>query len=204
MRPRSRGMRAMSRTLPEGAFVYEHAARRTPSRVVGASGPLRGSIPDQVGFSKSRRAARSKLSPPPIRVWCAAVNRLIVAWIVALALVLIELMAGGTRLVFSLPCYALLAGAAILAVFRKPDPRYHPAADAILVTLILFGYILWRATVSPIEYLWWTDFLMVLGCLAVYFLTAFHLTSLRERRIIIGALLVLSVFEILFGVRQFA
>ncbi len=113
-------------------------------------------------------------------------------------------MAGGTRLVFSLPSYGLLAIGAFVAIFRRPDPRYKPATDAIIVTLVLFAYILWRATASPVEYLWWTDFLMVLGCLIVYLLTAFHLTSIRERRIIVISLLVLAVFEILFAVRQFA
>jgi O-antigen ligase len=132
------------------------------------------------------------------------VNRIVVASLVAFAIVLIELMAGGTRLVFSLPTYLLLGVAGLIAVFSKADRRCKPAFDAVVVTIVLFAYILWRATASPVEYLWWTDFLMVLGCLAVYFLTAFHLTSVRERRVIVGALLILAVFEILFGIRQFA
>jgi O-antigen ligase len=147
---------------------------------------------------------RSKLSLQTIRVWSPGVNRIVVASLVALAIVLIELMAGGTRLVLSLPSYSLLAVAGLISIFSKADRRFKPAFDAVVVTIVFFAYILWRATDSPVEYLWWTDFLMVLGCLAVYFLTAFHLTSLRERSVIIGALLILAVFEILFGIRQFA
>jgi len=132
------------------------------------------------------------------------VNRIIVACLVAFAIVLIELMAGGTRYVFCIPSYTLLGCASLIAIFRRPDRTSKVAADAVIVTLIVFAYILWRAALSPLEYYWWADFLSGLGCLCVYLLTAFHLTGLRERRIIITALLLLAVLEILFGIRQFA
>ena len=131
-------------------------------------------------------------------------NRIIVACLVAFAIVLIELMAGGTRYVFCIPSYTLLGCASLIAIFRRPDRTSKVAADAVIVTLIVFAYILWRAALSPLEYYWWADFLSGLGCLCVYLLTAFHLTGLRERRIIITALLLLAVLEILFGIRQFA
>jgi hypothetical protein len=46
---------------------------------------------------------------------------LLVGLLVA-AIVLIECMAGGTRLVFSLPSYMLLAIGALVTAFRRPEP----------------------------------------------------------------------------------
>ena len=45
---------------------------------------------------------------------------------------------------------------------------------------------------------------MVLGCLAVYFLTSIHLTGIRERRIILWTLFVLAAVNVFMGLRQFS
>ncbi|MEO8352814.1 MAG: O-antigen ligase family protein, partial [Chthoniobacteraceae bacterium] len=72
------------------------------------------------------------------------------------------------------------------------------------VTIVFIGYVLVRAANSPVTYLWWIDFYMVLGCLLVYLLTTFYLTGEKERAAVIWALLILAVLEIFVGLRQFS
>ena len=120
------------------------------------------------------------------------------------AIVLIECAIGGTRLVFSLPSYSLLALAAVATVFSRPPGDSRPSLLCLGISAVFFGYILTRAMRSPVDYLWWTDFYMVLGCLTVYLLTAFYLTGVRERTIVIWTLFVLAALEVFIGLRQFA
>lgn len=126
------------------------------------------------------------------------------AGLLALSIVLIELLIGGTRLVFSLPGYAILSVAAILglaAVGRRPARANIPC---LTISAIFFGYILYRAAHSPWDYLWWMDFYQVMACLMVYFLTATVLTEVRARVWIVVSLISLAVIEFGFGLRQFA
>lgn len=128
----------------------------------------------------------------------------VLAAIIAGAILLIQCLIGGTRLVYSLPAYGLLAVGALIACFRAPRPDARPRLDCLAVSIVFFGYILARAALSPVGYLWWTDFYMVLGCLVVYFLTAYYLTDARSRVIVLWALFVLAVVEVFFGLRQFS
>ncbi len=119
------------------------------------------------------------------------------------AFVLIQCLIGGTRLVFSLPAYGLLAMAAILSLGALRRPAARVDGLCLGVTAVFFTYILARAAVSPWDYLWWQDFFQVLGCLAVYGLVALHLDSARARLAIVAFLLVLAGFEFFIGLRQF-
>ena len=74
----------------------------------------------------------------------------------------------------------------------------------MLVSAGFFFYVLVRAAFSPVPYLWWTDFLMVLACLIVYILTAVHITSARDRTIVLIVLLAIALAELLVGLRQFS
>jgi O-antigen ligase len=123
--------------------------------------------------------------------------------LLAAAIVLIQCLIGGTRLVFSLPAYGLLAMAAILSLGALRRPAARADAACLAVTAIFFGYILTRAAWSPWDYLWWQDFFQVLGCLAVYGIVALHLDSARARLGIVAVLLVLAGFEFFIGLRQF-
>ncbi|MHA3771141.1 O-antigen ligase family protein [Verrucomicrobiota bacterium sgz303538] len=127
----------------------------------------------------------------------------VLAAILACSIVLIQCLTGGTRLVFSLPAYGLLAVGAILTVFRGPRRDALPRLECLLVSVLFFAYILGRAAFSPVGYLWWTDFYMVLACLVAYFLTAYYITDSRSRTIVLVALFSLVVFEVLVGLRQF-
>jgi O-antigen ligase len=119
------------------------------------------------------------------------------------ALVLIHCLIGGTRPVFCLPAYALLAVAGVLA-FRSP--RFHPAGPSrcILATGLLFSYLLARLALSPVPYLARADFFLMLGCLLVYLLTARVLVASRQRIVVVGVLLALGIVHTGVGIAQAA
>jgi O-antigen ligase len=119
------------------------------------------------------------------------------------AILLIECLIGGTRLVFSLPSYAIVATAAVLTLASIRQPVARPSLLCLGTTAVYFAYILARAWKSPVPFLAWMDFYMVLTCLAVYLLSALYLTQTRLRTAIIVALLTLAVVEIVLGLRQF-
>lgn len=113
-------------------------------------------------------------------------------------------MISGTRLVFSIPSYGILALAGVLSLFMSRRVKASPSLACMIVSAIFFTYILVRAAHSPIDYLWWQDFYMVIGCLLVYLLTAFYITSPRDRGIVLIALLAMAVLHVFIGLRQFA
>jgi O-antigen ligase len=137
------------------------------------------------------------------RYFAPALNALY-AGLLALSIVLIEFLIGGTRLVFSLPAYAILVAAAILSLpvlGRKPARANIPC---LLISAVFFGYILYRAANSPWDYLWWNDFYQVIACLMVYLLTTTVITDTKPRVWLVITLLALAVVEVCFGLRQFA
>ncbi len=119
------------------------------------------------------------------------------------AMWLIQCLVGGTRPVYCLPAYALLALAGGLSVFSFGRPIPRPDLRCLWVSAVFFAYVLLRAALSPVEYLAWMDFYMVLGCLVVYLLTALYISSSRLRMIVILGLLVLAAAEVGVGLRQF-
>ena len=140
---------------------------------------------------------------PETRYSPRALNALY-AGLLALSIVIIELLIGGTRLVFALPAYAFLVVAAILSLpvlGRKPARANIPC---LVVSAVFFGYILHRAANSPWDYLWWSDFYQVVACLMVYLLTTTVLTDTKSRIWLVLTLLGLAVVELGFGLRQFA
>lgn len=134
---------------------------------------------------------------------CAIVNYVYLALLVS-ALSLIQCLIGGTRLLYSFPSYCLLGVCGVLtlfSVFRRPKER--PDSWCLLASVGVFAYILARAKFSPIDYLARQDFFMVLGCLLVYFLTTFFLTTTRDRLIVIASLFVMVVLHVYVGSIQF-
>src|SRR6266511_2610547 len=135
---------------------------------------------------------RHRCHPTQNRYSAPALNALY-AGLLALSIVLIELLIGGTRLVFSLPAYAILVAAAILslpALGRKPARANIPC---LAISAAFFGYILYQAAHSPWDYLWWMDFYQVIACLMVYLLTTTVITDVRSRIWVVIALLALAV-----------
>ncbi|MGB8356501.1 MAG: O-antigen ligase family protein [Chthoniobacteraceae bacterium] len=124
--------------------------------------------------------------------------------LLSVAFLVIECLAGGTRLIYSLPVYGLLGIASLLTVFSPRGAR-TPARPACLISsAVFFGYILARCYLSPVEYLSRQDFFMVLGSLAVYLLTALHIVKSRHRMILLGVLMVIALGQVAVGLIQFS
>jgi O-antigen ligase len=128
---------------------------------------------------------------------------LIATFILALALVGMQALIGGTRLVFSLPIYGLLALIGLLSLFSS---RAKPAASRLCVwsTIIFLGYILVRAWFSPVPSIARPDIFSVLGGLVVYFFTACVLTSARRRMSLLVFLVVVALVQVVIGAIQFS
>ena len=128
----------------------------------------------------------------------------------AAAWVVIQCLIGGTRLLFSLPAYGLLALGAILTLaslrtWREPPGgrRAQPGALCLLTTWLLGAWVIFRACHSPVEYLALPDLYMMMGCLMAYLFTVYHFTGMRDRSILLGVLWVLAALEVWCGLIQF-
>lgn len=128
-------------------------------------------------------------------------NALATALLIA-ALILIQCLIGGTRLLFSLPAFALIGAALLTALAAGKRLPGRGGKAAIATVLLTFAYVLARAAMSPFQHLWWPDFLSALACLGVYLLTAYYLNR-QERSAVIFVLLALAVGELFVGLRQF-
>jgi O-antigen ligase len=131
------------------------------------------------------------------------VQILIVILLVA-GMLLTQALMGGFSLLFAIPGYSLIAAAGILAIFHSKR-RLHPGIGipALVSTLLMVGYVVWRSLTSPVEYLARTDFFMVLAALIVYLLTACYLKTSRQRFWVLFALLTFSLLHTFAGVLQF-
>ena len=109
----------------------------------------------------------------------------------------------GTRLVFCLPAYALLAVCAFVLPFVRRAGR-EPDRWCLGVVAVFFAYILARAYQSPVEYLARMDIYMVLACLVAYGVSAFAFQRPGVRVALMVCVFGLAVMEVVFGIRQFA
>ena len=120
------------------------------------------------------------------------------------AVAVVQALVGGTRLLFALPAYTILAVIALLSLVDLRRPKLSPNGWCLGSSALFFGYVLARAFFSPVVYLAREDAFMVLGALIVYLLTACYLTDPRRRLWVLGGLLVLAVANLAVSVRQFA
>lgn len=122
--------------------------------------------------------------------------------LLALALAGMQALIGGTRLVFSLPIYGLLAGVAILSLLIG---RSKPAAGRVCLvsSALFFGYVLVRAWFSPVPYIARTDVFSVLGGLVVYFFTAGIFVSAKRRIYLLIFLVLVALGQVVIGAIQF-
>ncbi len=118
-------------------------------------------------------------------------------------LALIQVLIGGTRLLFSFPAYSLIAIAALIAVALLPRPKTRTDFLCLCASGIFFGYIIFRALASPIAYSARPDLYSVLAALTVYGLTIL-LSSSTMRMALIVSLMTLAVPHVLIGVIQFS
>ncbi|MGI8956481.1 MAG: O-antigen ligase family protein [Chthoniobacterales bacterium] len=130
-------------------------------------------------------------------------SELLAAVIVALSLAAIQVLVGGTRLVYSLPVHALLGVAGLLAVFSLRRRKPAPKRLCLWATAVFFSYILARAWFSPVPYLARTDIFSVLAGLVIYLSVAFLITSAPWRMTILLFLLVVALVQVWIGAIQF-
>ena len=125
--------------------------------------------------------------------------------LVSLALVAIDALIGGRRLVLSLPCYGLLSIAAVATLFahnRRHIPRR--LLWCLAASGVFFAYVIVRTLASPVEYLARTDLYMVLAALLLYLLVVLHMNSSGRRLWLVAVLLALAGANVVVAVIQFA
>jgi O-antigen ligase len=126
------------------------------------------------------------------------------AVLVVVSLILIQALIGGTRLIFSLPAYAVLGITGLLCLFLVARPKPRPDQLCLTATALLFAYILARALYSPVPYLARTDIYAVLGGLIIYFFVACVFTSAKARMLVVAVLLTASLVHVMVGAIQFS
>ena len=125
------------------------------------------------------------------------------ALLLATALAAIQVLIGGTRLLFSLPAYGLVALIGLLAIFSLRRPRPEPNQVCFASAALFFGYVLIRALLSPVDYVARPDIYSVLAGLIVYFFVACLLTDAKRRMWLLFFLLALALVHVLIGAIQF-
>lgn len=123
--------------------------------------------------------------------------------LLSVALILIECLIGGTRLIFAYPTYALLGVGAILSLPGLLRPVSRPSTPLLLSTFLLAGYVAVRAWYSPYDYLARPDLYMTGACLIVYLLTALYFTRSRPRLAFVGVLLAFAILQTWVGYKQY-
>lgn len=127
----------------------------------------------------------------------------LLAILLGAALVLIQCLIGGTRLLFSFPSYALVGLAAVAALFFVRRPLSKPSTQCVVATVLLAAYVLLRAAFSPQAYLARPDAFMAAACLLVYLLTAYYLQGSRPRIWLVFSLLGVALVHVGVGAAQF-
>jgi O-antigen ligase len=125
------------------------------------------------------------------------------AFLLATAFAVIQVLIGGTRLLFSLPAYGLLAaiGLLTLASLRRAKPA--PDQLCLVSAAVFLGYILTRALLSPVAYLARADIYSVLGGLLVYFFAACIFTRAKQRMFFVFFLMAVALVHVFIGAIQF-
>ena len=124
--------------------------------------------------------------------------------LLSLAFIQMQCMVGGTRLLYSLPAYGLLALAATLTLTSIRRIRSAANLSCLLATTLCFSYLLIRSSSSPVDYLAWPDFYSIMGCLMAYLLVSIHLTKPTDRIGFVMVLLAMAVVQVFIGLIQFS
>ncbi len=124
-------------------------------------------------------------------------------FLLATAFAVVQTLIGGTRLLFSLPAYGILAVIGLLTVFSLRRGKPQPDQLCLAGSAVFFSYILSRAYFSPVEFLTRADIYSVLAGLIVYLSIACILIKAKQRMLILSFLCVLGIIHTLIGVVQF-
>jgi O-antigen ligase/Flp pilus assembly protein TadD len=130
------------------------------------------------------------------------VNYLYIALLVV-GLVLIELLIGGTRLVFSLPTYGILALVSFLSLYSFRRSQVPANLKCLIAAGAFAGYIILRILFSPVDYIARADLFMLLGSVMIYLFVALYLTVPKYRFIFVMTLLVIALVHVTIGGIQY-
>lgn len=122
--------------------------------------------------------------------------------LVALALISIQVLIGGVRLVFGLPAYLLLAVGALVSLLAVKKV-VRPAGVCAATVLAMVGWVVARALTSPVEYLARADLFMILAAVLVYFLTTMYSNGTKARLALVVVLLICALAHVAVGAIQF-
>lgn len=125
------------------------------------------------------------------------------AFLLAATFAVIQVLIGGTRLLFSLPAYGLLAVIGLLALASLRRAKPAPDQLCLISAAVFFSYILTRALFSPVSYLARSDIYSVLGGLLVYLFVACIFTGPKQRMFLVFFLLALALVHVGIGAIQF-
>jgi len=123
--------------------------------------------------------------------------------LLVVALVVIELLIGGTRLLFSLPSCGLLALVSFLSLYSFRRSQIPANIYCLFATGVFTLYIILRIFLSPVEYLARTDLYILLGGLMIYLFVALILTVPKYRFIFVMTLLVIALIHVTIGGIQY-
>lgn len=123
--------------------------------------------------------------------------------LLVLAFVVIELLIGGTRLLFSLPSCGILALISFLSLYSFRRSQVPANIYCLGATFLLTGYVLVRIALSPVEYLAREDLYNLLGALMIYLFVALILTMPKYRFTFVMTLLVVGLVHVTIGAIQY-
>lgn len=151
----------------------------------------------------SNAGAKVTAQKPTTRPVFPRAIELLAAVLLVAAFLSIQALIGGTRLLFALPSYGMLAIIGVLCILILLTPRPAPDQLCLWSAVVFFGYILGRAILSPVPYLARLDACSVLAGLVVYLFTSCVFTSAKARISVFACLLVGALAHVFVGAMQF-
>ena len=123
--------------------------------------------------------------------------------LLAVAFVLIELLIGGTRRLFSLPSYGVLALVSFLSLYSCRRPQISANLSCLVATGLFASYLIVRIVFSPVSYIAREDLFMLLGALMIYLFVSLYLTVPKYRFVFTMTLLVIALVHVTIGGIQY-
>lgn len=156
------------------------------------------------GRERSQVVQVEPLQPAVSKRWDVGwLPELICAVLLATSFALIQVLIGGTRLLFSFPSYVLLAVMGVLTLLCIRRAKPPPEQYCLVSSVLFFGYVILRAVASPVPYLARAEIYSVLACLLVYFFVACVLVDATQRMWFVCILLTLAMVHVGIGAVQF-
>lgn len=119
------------------------------------------------------------------------------------AILSIQVLIGGTRLVFSLPGFGVLALVGLVSPILYRRSHISPSTLCWISAGVFFIYILLRAIFSQVDYLARPDLFMGLAALIVYVMTARYFVVPKYRWAVVISLMVVALVNVFWGLLQY-